>query len=149
MQGLFCAATGHSGMIILLSLLSANQKCFENPAGGCNVSVQLMHFCTIIIQLPIMQSNSILLQHKTDGMNLHLARLMKMSPLPCLLSFHLPILVHYGDSFYSISALVDSGLAVNIIHCQLTEDLKLPITQRAIPLKITTADNQGTASSPH
>lgn len=41
----------------------------------------------------------------------------KVSRLAYLFSVQLPIQIHYDNNFSYVSALMDSGLAINIIHC--------------------------------
>lgn len=59
----------------------------------------------------------------------------KVSPPFCPLSFQLPIQIHYVNLYYDVSALVDSGSAINIIHHQLIQELILHHHQSRHPTK--------------
>ncbi|KAK3556043.1 hypothetical protein QTP70_001852 [Hemibagrus guttatus] len=63
-------------------------------------------------------------------------------PSVCLYSLTLPVRMRIASESHHISALVDSGSAVNLIHCQLVEERQLPRVPCTAPLRITAVDNQ-------
>lgn len=66
---------------------------------------------------------------------------------PCRLL--LPKQFPFAEEMHHLSALVNSGSAINLIHCQLVDNLHLPTVPCTAPLKITAMDNQHlTAISP-
>ncbi|KAK3505976.1 hypothetical protein QTP70_002185 [Hemibagrus guttatus] len=57
-------------------------------------------------------------------------------------NFTVPILLHMSDRCFSISALIDSGAAVNLIDRGLVEELGIPIFPCVPALRITAIDSQ-------
>lgn len=57
-------------------------------------------------------------------------------------SLNLPVKLYIEHMFYVVTALIDSGAAVNLIDQRLVEKSNLPIIQCTIPLGVMAVDNQ-------
>lgn len=53
----------------------------------------------------------------------------------------LPVLIDHDNATYQVSVLIDSGSAVNLIHCRLVKELQLPFIPCLVPQRITAVEN--------
>ncbi|KAK3509407.1 hypothetical protein QTP70_033974, partial [Hemibagrus guttatus] len=61
---------------------------------------------------------------------------------PSFLNFTVPVLLHISDHCFPVSALIDSGAAVNLIDRALVEELGIPTFPCVPALRITAIDSQ-------
>lgn len=60
--------------------------------------------------------------------------LLKVSLITCPHSLPMPMQLQHANKTHNVSALLESGSAVNLIHCKLMEDLYLPTIPYIMPL---------------